>query len=211
MAEPISLQVEPRSVRGKSVRFLRRAGQIPANIYGPGLDSIAVQAAEKELRRVLRQAGWYHLVHVTVGAEPMPRPVLVRQVLRQATTDAILHVDFYQVPLDKKLTSRVPLVLVGEAPVTARGGLLLHVLEYVTIECLPADLPARLEVNVSSIRTIEDAIRVRDLAAPAGVRILTDGDELVVKGERTRVLELEEAAAEAVAAPTETPASAAEE
>jgi len=192
MVEQISLRVEPRTVCGKKVRFMRRAGQIPANVYGPGMESIAVQAKEKELRQVLRQAGAHRLVQLTVGSEPEPRQVLVRQVRYNHTTDAILHADFHQVPLDKKLMSRVPLMLVGNAPVVALGGLVLRVLEHVTIASLPADLPAAIKVDVSAIDSLEAVIRVRDLVPPAGVRILTDGDVLVAKGERTRVLELEE-------------------
>jgi len=211
MEKQISLQMKPRTVRGKKVRFLRREGQIPANIYGPGMNSIAVQVDEKELRRVLRAAGMHRLMHLTVGAKKKKtHQVLVRQVQQDSITDAILHVDFYQVPLDKKFISQVPLMLQGEAPAVSSGGILLRILDHVTIESLPQDLPAVLEVNVSTLESFDDALWVRDLVVPANVKILTDGDELIAKIQRPRILEEEvveaeeEAlAAEETAAPTE--------
>jgi large subunit ribosomal protein L25 len=194
----IKLRVEPRTVRGKKVRFLRREGKVPANVYGPGMDSIAVQVDEKELRRVLRAAGRHHLVHLTVGSKKKTHQVLVRRVQRDDITDAILHVDFHQVPLDKKFTSRVPLVLVGEAPIATSGGILLHVLDHVLIESLPTDLPAALEVDVSALTALDDAIWVQDLIPPANTQILTDGSVLIAKVQRSRLLRaaLEEEMAE---------------
>lgn len=188
MEEQIKLRVEPRTARGKKVRFLRREGKIPANVYGPGMDSIAVQVDEKELRRVLRAAGRHHLVHLTVGSKKKARQVLVRRVQRDDITDAILHVDFHQVPLDKKFTSRVPLVLVGAAPIASSGGILLQVLDHVLIESLPTDLPAALEVDVSALTALDDAIWVQDLIPPANTQILTDGSVLIAKVQRSRLL-----------------------
>jgi len=202
MEEQISLHVEPRAIRGKKVRFLRREGQVPGNVYGPGLDSIPIQVEETALRQTLRRAGVHRLVHLTVGAEGKPRQVLVRHVQQDHTTDAILHVDFHQVALDKRFTSRVPVVLVGTSETVGRGGVLLHVLDHVTIECLPQYLPSAIEADVSKIQTFDDVIRVRDLTLPAQVRILTDGEEIVVKVQRPRLAKGKAAEAEEAAAAT---------
>lgn len=206
MEKQISLQVEPRTVRGKKVRFLRREGQVPGNVYGPGLDSIPVQAEEKALRQVLRVAGTHALVNLTIGSDQQPRQVLVRRVQQDSTTDAILHVDFHQISLDKKFTSRVPVVMVGESEAIARGGVLLHLLDHVMIECLPQDLPAVIEADLSALRTFDHVIRVGDLKLPPRVRILTDGEELVAKVQRPRLAK-EEKAEVAVEEGAEAPAA----
>lgn len=200
MEKKINLQVEPRTVRGKKVRFLRREGKIPASVYGPGMESIAVQVDEKELKRVLRAAGQHHLVHLTVGSKKKVHQVLVRDVQRNSMTDELLHVDLYQLPLDKKFTSQVLLTLAGEAPVISAGGVLLHVLDHVTIECLPKDLPSTIEVDITGLEALDAEIRARDLIPPPNVKILTDDDVLIVKIQKSRILRMaeEEAAAAAL-------------
>jgi len=199
MEQQFSLRVQPRTVYGKKVRFLRREGQIPANVYGPGLDSIAVQVDEKELRQLLRAAGQHHLVHLKVGAEPKTRQVLMRRIEQDSITDAILHVDFYQVAMDKKLTSRVPLVLLGEDVAAPSGGVVLQVLDHVTVTSLPQDLPAAITVDISGLRSLDATVRVQDLVPPPNVDILTGGDELVVKIQRPRLLKKAEEEAEGIA------------
>ncbi|MBU1747889.1 MAG: 50S ribosomal protein L25 [Chloroflexi bacterium] len=196
--ELIELHAEPRVVFGKRTRYLRRAGQVPANIYGPAMESVPVQVEEKALRRMLHSAGQHHLVQLTVGTEAIPRQVLVRHVQRNSVTDQILHMDLHQVPLDKLFTTQVSLVLTGESVAAVGGNIILQVLEYVTIESLPQNLPAMLEVDLGALRTVDDVIRVQDLMAPPDVKILTDGEEMVVKIERPRLVTEDEAEAEAV-------------
>jgi len=179
--EQLELAVEKRSILGKKVKSLRRKGIIPAVIYGQGMESMAVQVQERELERVLRRAGSTHLINLAIG-DGERKTVLVREVQRDPITDRLIHVDFYAVKMTERIYSEVPLVLVGESPAVRSGeGMLIYGVDKVEVECLPADLPESIQVDLSGLEAVDQAIYVRDLLKPKGVEILTDPDELVVK------------------------------
>ncbi len=195
------LNVAPRQVLGKKVKQLRGAGITPANIYGHRVESVAVQVATEELRHVLRTAGRNEIVYLRLDGEE-PRPTLIRQVQRNPVTDAILHVDFYQISLLEKVRLEVPVHLVGRAPaVDTFGGILLHSLDNITVEGLPTEIPSHIEVDVSGLAEIDQSIHVSDLPVPANLTVLTDL-ELVVAKVAPPAVELveEEVVAEEVAA-----------
>jgi len=135
------------------------------------------------------------------GAEP--KMVLIRGLQRNPLRRDLLHVDFYQVAMMEKLTAQVPLVFVGEAPGVAAGGILLHNIDEVEIECLPGDLLRQIDVDISGLQEIDDAIHVKDLKVSAAIKILRDPDEVVVKILPPAKEEVEEAVAEVVPAEVE--------
>jgi len=191
------LNVTPRQVLGKKVKQLRGTGVTPANIYGHRVDSLAIQVSTEELRHVLRSAGRNEIVHLRLDGEE-PRPTFIRQVQRNPVTDAILHVDFYQISLKEKVRLEVPLHLVGHAPaVDTFGGTLLHSLDYITVEGLPTEIPSHIEVDVSGLAEIDQSIHVSDLPVPSSLTMLTD-PELVVAKVAPPVVEREEEVAEEV-------------
>ena len=194
------LEVEPRAAWRKKVRFLRRQGIIPANIYGHKVASTAVQVAAASLQRVLAQASRNALITLRVMGESSSRTVMVRTAQRDPLNGALLHVDFYQVQMTEKIRTEVPVVLVGKAPaVEAHGGVLLQGLSSVTIECLPGDMPSAVEVDISSLTELDQALRVRDLVLNAAVTVLTDPDQVLAHVAHPRV-EAEKAPAVAEAA-----------
>jgi len=200
--EAIELQASPRTVLGKKVRHLRRQGMLPANLFGHNLASQALQVEERAFQRAFAQAGMNTLVSLKVeGAEP--KMVLIRGLQRNPLKRDLLHVDFYQVAMMEKLTAQVPLVFVGEAPGVAAGGILLHNIDEVEIECLPGDLLRQIDVDISGLQEIDDAIHVKDLKVSAAIRILRDPDELVVKILPPAKEEVEEVAAEVAPAEVE--------
>jgi len=203
----ITLDAAPRTVVGKKVRFMRRNGIIPANVFGHNLQSKAVEVSEVAVERVLARAGTTTLVNLNVAGANEPLPVLVRGYQRKPTTGKLLHVDLYQVSMTEKLTTEVPLHLVGTAPGVAMGGVLLQNLDAVEIECLPGDLVQSIEVDISGLTEVNQAILVRDLKVSDAITILTDGETVVVK-----IAAPEEEKEEAAAAPTaeEAPAEAAQ-
>ena len=212
MAE-LQLSVRPREVLGKKVRAMRRAGHVPANIYGRGLESQAVQVDLLSLSHLLRSAGRNVVVSLQVEGEKAPRPVMLRGVQRQPATGQMLHVDFYQVSLTEKIRADVPLVIVGQAMAAVDlGGTLLHSLDSVSVEALPTDVPSHIEVDVSILAGFDDAIHVRDLPVDTSrVLVLSDPDLVVAKVAAPRlVAEVEEEAAAAEGAPEEAPPEAAE-
>ena len=178
--ERIELKVEKRTILGKKVKRLRRQGLIPAIIYGHKTEPIPVQIEERELTRVLAQAGPNRLI--TLRLDGRPRLALAREIQRDVITDKLLHVDFYTVVMTEKLSAEVPLVLVGESPaVERREGVLQHGIDTVEVECLPGDLIHSIEVDLSELKELGQAIYVKDLKVPPSVEILTDGEEMVVK------------------------------
>lgn len=177
----VELNVSPRPVLGKKVKRLRREGIIPANVYGRALDSVAIQVARDDLVRVVRTAGRNEIIYLRLDGEE-PRPTFVRQIQRNPVTDAILHVDFYQISLVEKVRIEVPLALVGTAPAEQTyGGTLLHSLDSITVEGLPTDIPSVIEVEVSGLEEIDAAIHVGELSVPDQVTVLSDPEVVVAK------------------------------
>lgn len=173
------LRAEPRSVVGKKVRFLRRQGLVPANVYGQS-SSTPVQVPAKDLELTIRRAGRTQLIDLAVGSEKTT--VLLKEWQRHPFKGDLLHVDFFRVAMTQTMRLDVPLRLVGEAPaVKLTGGTPFQSQSTVSVECLPANIPEAVEVDVSGLTENDASIFVRDLTAPAGVTILTDGDELIVR------------------------------
>lgn len=180
--EEITLDAEQRQITGKKVKQLRREGYVPGVLYGHHTEPVSLQVAERALRQVLQEAGENRLVTLTVDGLDEPKRVLVRELQRDAISHSALHVDFYEVIMTEKLTAEVPIVLVGESPIVKAGeGFLFVGLDTVEIECLPADLPPQIEVDISTLQAINDAILVSDLQVDEAVEILVDPDETVVK------------------------------
>jgi large subunit ribosomal protein L25 len=130
---------------------------------------------------VLAQVGGSQLISIKVEGQEQPEVALVREVQRDPIRRTPLHVDFYRVMMTERLTAEIPLEIIGESPVVeAREGILLQGLSAIEVECLPGDLVDAIEVDLSDLTEIDQALHVRDLAVPAGIEILTDPDEMIV-------------------------------
>jgi large subunit ribosomal protein L25 len=208
MADTVVLEAEPRAVLGKKVKRLRKEGVLPANIYGRGIESTAIQLDSREFHRVIRAHGARQMFRLAVSGEAEPRHVLIRAMERAGGTGLIVHTDFYQVELGREITTRVPVVLTGTAPaVKDLGGTLIHSLEFVNVRCLPTAIPDAFEVDVSRLASFDISIFVSDLAAPDGVTVEDAPELLVVTISPPRVITAEEAA-EAAEAEAEAEAAA---
>ena len=175
------LKVAPRDVLGKKVKALRRQGVTPANIYGSHVESQSIQLSTEELRHVIKTAGRNDIVYLRLDGDE-PRPTFVRDIQQNPVTDAILHVDFLQISLREKVKADVPLHLVGLAPaVDTLGGILMHGLDHVSVEALPTEVPSFIEVDVTSLAEINQALHVSDVPVPEGVTILTDVEQVIAK------------------------------
>ena len=177
----VELKVSPREVLGKKVKALRREGVIPANVYGHALESVAIQISKDDLVHLLHSAGRNEIVYLRLDGEEA-RPTFLRQIQRNPVTDAILHVDFYQISLKEKVRMEVRLVMVGTAPAEqTHGGTLLHSLDRVAVEGLPTEIPSVIEVDVSGLDVIDAAIHVRELSVPDEITVLSDPEQVVAK------------------------------
>lgn len=216
MADDRSVIAERRQILGKQVRRLRREGIVPANIYGHRKESVAVQVPRDSIAALIRSVGSSAIVEVAIGGENKARPALIKFVQRHAVTDEILHVDFYQVSMTEKMTLDVPLVLVGTPPaVKDYQGVLLQLLDSISIRTLPTDLPQHLEVDISGLAELESSVHISDIQVPQGVEILNEPEQMIARVETPRIaaeIEAEEAAAaeEAAEAAEEAAAEAGE-
>jgi large subunit ribosomal protein L25 len=191
--EQVELTAEKRAVTGKQVRQLRREGWVPGVMYGHGFESVPLQFEERSLAHVLSRVGGSQLVGINIKGDKQPEMALVRDVQRDPIRGNYLHVDFYRVMMTERLTAEVPLVTVGESPVTeAREGILLQGISSIEVECLPGDLVDAIEVDLSDLVEIDQGVYVRDLAVPAGIDVLTDIDEMIVRIVPLEAEEIEE-------------------
>ena len=188
---PDTYAIELRSITGKAVKALRRDGTIPGNIYGRGLESVAVQLPWARAREMLNAHGRNTLIEVQVDSSA-PRPVVVRDIARNPVSGEVQHIDFFQVDLTRTIQADVPIHFVGEAPaVPTYGGVFVQSLDVVHVEALPNEMPDAIEVSIASLKELEQSLAVSDIVAPAGVTILTAGEQAIAQVARPR-LESEE-------------------
>jgi large subunit ribosomal protein L25 len=181
MAERLTLAAEPRSIVGKKVKQLRRAGKLPANVFGKGLESLAVELDAREFGRAIKTAGSRSLYDLNVAGEPAPRPVVLRGISRQGGTGDPIHIDFYQVDPTKPIHATVQLHFVGQAPaVNDLAGTLVQSLETVNVRCYPLAIPDSIEVDLGKLVNFDVSLTVADLAVPEDVEILTDPSVFIV-------------------------------
>lgn len=180
MSERAVLEAQSRTVLGKKVKNLRRAGRIPATIYGHGLPSESIDIDGRAFRRVHTSAGDNQLVDLVLNGSDR-RPVLIHSTQVDPRRNTAMHVEFYQANLKEKLTANIPIHLVGEAPATRHGMLLLTNLDTIEVECLPDDLPHQVEVDISALEDVGASIHVRDLPlASDKCEVKTPADDVVV-------------------------------
>ncbi len=177
--EKFNLEVQERTVIGKQVKALRRQGMLPAIIYGTGIVPIPITMSTKEVRQILSVIGANTLLTLNIGKKD--HLVLVRDIQRDVISRELIHMDFQEVSLDETITSTVPIVLVGEAPVIKEfEALLITNMEEIQIEAKAKDLPDTISVDVTGLMEIGDNILVKDLVIPGDVTVLDDPEEVVV-------------------------------
>jgi large subunit ribosomal protein L25 len=211
LAEAQKLAVQPRQVVGKKVAQLRRDGVLPGVVFGGHKDSAPVQTDLRAFERSYRRWGNTTLLSLE-GLDGDAIPALIHGVARDTMTGRLLHVDLQRVSLTEKTQAEVPLHFVHESPaVKTLGAVLVHARNHVQVEAFPQDMPHAIEVDLSPLAEIDDAIFVRDLIVDKTiVEIIDDPDELVVKAVPVHIEE-EPVAAAAVPAEGEVPAEGAEE
>ncbi|MFN2463399.1 MAG: 50S ribosomal protein L25 [Candidatus Dormibacteria bacterium] len=182
MPESSVLSIQPRSELRKRSHQLRAQGFIPAVIYGHRVDAVHVSVPRREFERYFHKQGRTQLMDLQVEGEGKKRKVLVRSVQYNPRSTQAIHIDFYQVNLKEKITAEVPIVVVGESPaVHRRDGELAQNLHSLKVNCLPADIPEHIEVDVSGMENVDDAIRISELVVPDECEVLTDPEEVVIK------------------------------
>lgn len=204
--ERVSLEAKVRTRTGTGeVRKLRRTGQVPAVVYGRGIDPAVVVVDAKALRGALHTtAGMNVLIDMTIGdGAQAARTVMVKDVQRDIFRRDIIHVDFTTVNLTETVEAHVPIVFKGTPKgVTEDGGIFEAHLREVVVECLPMQIPEHIDVDVSEL-PLGKSIHVSDLVLPADVTLVSELEEVVATVVAPRVVE------EAVPAPVTPEAAAA--
>ena len=209
------LEATVRDSRGKNeARRTRAGGKVPAVVYGlveGKAESTAIAVEPKALTKILHsEAGANTLISLKVAGSKGDTRVLVKHYQLDPITHQILHADFYRIAMDKVLRVTVPITVKGEAPgVKQQGGILEFVHRQVEVECLPSDIPEHIEINVGELM-LHQGVRVRDLAANAKVKPVTDADTMLVHVIMPKAEEAPAATAEGAAAAGAAPAAPAE-
>jgi large subunit ribosomal protein L25 len=201
--EKVVLKASKRNVTGKQVRALRRAGKLPAVLYGYRIDSTPITLDAHETSLLLSRLTSSSLVNISLDGREYP--TLVREKQRHPIKRHLLHLDFQALSLTEKTHAKVGIELQGTAPaVKEYDATIVLGLTELEVESLPQDLPERIVVDISGLAEPGDSIHVRDLQLPGLVEILTSPDEVIVSATAARVEEIvlppEEEAAELAAA-----------
>jgi large subunit ribosomal protein L25 len=189
MARP-KLSAEPRAVRGKQVATLRRSGILPGVVYGAGVESTPISLDMHEFELFHRHSGRHAVVDLTIAGDANVMPVLLQTIQEHPILRHPIHVDLLVVNLQEEMTVDVPVIAVGEsAAIDKLGGVLLHLHDRVMVRAKPDDLPSSLEIDISGLDSFESVLHVSDLQVPAGVTLLTDASEPLLRVQQPRVEE----------------------
>lgn len=179
------LKAKSRKELGRQVGALRRAGFLPAVVYGEGVPSEPIAVSAKEFEKVLKEAGESTLVKLDVGGKT--HNVLIHDITHHPLKGTALHADFYAVRMDKEIRTKVPVEFIGEsAAVKNDGGTLVKVVQEIEVEALPQNLPHELKVDLSKLETLQSRLLIKDISVPTGVKILVDIEEVVALVEPPR-------------------------
>jgi large subunit ribosomal protein L25 len=199
--EKIIIKAEKRTDTGKKVKKLRRAGRVPAILYGGKLESLPISLDTRETTNTLNNVSGSTIL--TIDVEGEEHAALVREIQQDYIKGDLLHVDFLAVSLEEKLRTNVSISLTGDAPVLEEySALIVSGLDQIEVECFPQDLPEVIEVDISSLEELGAAIYLKDIPKIENVEFLSDPEELIavasaIKEEVEEVVEEEEILEEA--------------
>jgi large subunit ribosomal protein L25 len=164
----------------KGVNFLRGKNLVPAVLYGPKIKNLNLEVNSKDFKKAHEEAGESLLVALSVDGHK-DFLVLIHDIQLDPISGDPIHVDFYQPALTEEIEIAVPIVVEGQAPAEKNlGGTLVKNISEIEIKALPQKLPKEIKVNVEKLATFEDYILVKDLQVPEGVKILRDGEEILI-------------------------------
>ena len=161
MSAKVTFQAKPRTVTGKKVSSLRRAGSVPANISGQVEKAVPIMVEATAFTHLYHKVGDTGLVYLTVEGEKQDRPVLVSEVQIDPLSERVVHVVFRQVNLNEKVTAEVPVVVIGETP--AKNAVVVTVHDAVSVKAFPQDLPEKFEIDLSKLTAVGQMVTFEQL------------------------------------------------
>ena len=191
--EKVLLKASHRSVTGKQVHALRRAGQLPGVIYGHNVEPIVISMDARDATRTLASLSSSSLI--TIDVDGTEYPSLVREKQRNYVKNILIHVDFQAVSLTEKIRANVGIHLTGSSPaVKDLNAVLVTGLTELEVEAFPQDLPERIVIDISNLLKVGDGIHVRDIVVSEKVEVLDQPEEMIVLATAAKE-EVEEVAA----------------
>lgn len=191
----IVIKAQTRDILGKKVIKLRALGQIPAVLYGHGVKNQNIAVPELDFKKTFSKIGSSKLIDLQID-DKKPVKILIHEIqYNPLKVGEIDHIDFYQIKEGEKITTEIELEFVGEAPaVKELGGVLVKTYDAVEVECLPSDLEKmdKIVVDLSVLKTFSDAVHIKDLKVPTGVKIMVEPDEVVALVEQIAEEKVEE-------------------
>jgi large subunit ribosomal protein L25 len=213
--ETLEIRVDARDKqRKRDAKRLLRSGKIPAVLYGPKTEAVALALDQREFTSRVAGLEGSHLVRLKSAAPSLAEKVaLVKEMQYHPISGGVIHADLYEVDLTAKITVHVPLHFIGKAAGVVRGGILQPIVREIEVECLPLDIPEFFNVDVSAL-DIGDSVHIEELTMPAGVTAVSEADQALVAVVPPTVEEAPaapEPVEGAVAAPAAAPAEATKE
>jgi large subunit ribosomal protein L25 len=197
----VELKANLREERGKELnKKLRFKGLVPGIVYRKGEETVSLKIDAKSLAKALRtDAGENVIIKLFVEGDKKKkeRIVVIKEIQRDPVKDALVHIDLNEISLTETLKVKVPIMSKGEAiGVKQEGGVLQHIIWEIEVECLPTNIPDKIEVDVTNLK-MGDTLSIKDLVSPEGVKVLGDPESIVFSVEHVKTIE------EAVVAPVE--------
>lgn len=193
--DTLSLDVQLREETGKKLKSLRRQGFVPASIQKDGAEPKLIMIDKQALDRIYAKAGMRHPINLML--DKGSQLSVIKEVEKVPAKGTLLHVVFQGIKANQKITADVPVEFIEiEIPAEQAGLIVLKVLEQVSVEALPGDMPDKLEIDPSSLKEAGQKLLVSDIIVPKGVTVLTESDETFVVVEEPRVTEESEVTAE---------------
>lgn len=177
--EKVILEAKTRDVFGRKTNKSRKAGIIPAVVYGKGIAGTNIWVKLLDFKRLIKKSGESTVIDLKID-EKDNRNVLIYDTQKDPVRDTYVHIDFFQVRMDEEIETEVELEYIGEAPaVKELGGVLVKNIDAIKVKCLPADLPSSIEVNIASLKTFEDRICLGDLNISKKIELSIDLETVV--------------------------------
>jgi large subunit ribosomal protein L25 len=181
--ELIELKTEKRTTTGNGpARRLRRSGQIPAVYYGPNTKPVLISVNKNDVETVLKKGGIGQVILNLViqnNGETRTMPAMIKELQTHPVSRNFIHIDFYEIRMDRKITVKVPVMTTGVAKGVELGGILQIVRRELEVECLPLEVPESIVVDITDL-DIGDSIHVGKISLASGIEILEDDSRTVV-------------------------------
>ncbi len=178
--DKVKLAAKSRDVFGRKTKKGKEEGMIPAVIYGHGIEAKSLWISNVDFLKMIKKSGESTIIELNIDKDKNPHNVIIHETQKDPVSGNFIHADFFKIKMDEAIEVEVELEYIGESPaVKELGGVLVKNIDEVTVKCLPAYLPSKIEVDISSLKTFEDHICIKDLKISDKVTLSADPETVV--------------------------------